>query len=318
MPNPVVTALLALSKDSPMTVDLQARQPNGLAVLLSMLLLLAGAGSFLLAVPHGGAALWALGVVLVVAGVLLPMSMKIAAPWERAIVLRLGRYVGTRGNGVFFIVPFVDSVASWIDTRTQTTGFDAEQALSKDKVPVNVDAVIFWSVHNAEQAALEVVNYREAITQVAQTSLREMIGSSGLEQLLSDRQASDQRLKETIGEKTQDWGLSVLSVEIRDVGVPQSLQDSLSRQAQADAERKARVLLGEAEKDVAQRFVEAAEIYGRVPAAMQLRAMNIIYETTKERGATVLMPTSLVNAMDPLAAAVGMQAAGAMPGGAAG
>jgi regulator of protease activity HflC (stomatin/prohibitin superfamily) len=276
---------------------------SGLTALICVLLLMLAGGVALLAVRNGSTPLYLLAGAIVLVAALVPMSMKIANPWERAIVLRLGRYVGTQGNGVFFIVPFIDEVATWIDTRTQTTSFDAEQALSKDKVPVNVDAVIFWSVHNAEQAALEVVDYRQAIKQVAQTTLREMIGCSVLEQLLSDRRASDQQLKETISEKTQEWGLSVLSVEIRDVGVPQALQDSLSRQAQADAERKARVLLGEAEKEVAQKFVEAADIYASTPAAMQLRAMNIIYETTKERGATILMPTSMVDSMNPLTAA---------------
>lgn len=287
---------------------------NALAMLICVLLLLAAGGLVLLGLRNGSPGLYALAGVTGVVAFLVPMSMKIANPWERAIVLRLGKYVGAKGNGLFFIVPFIDEVAAWIDTRTQTTSFDAEQALSKDKVPVNVDAVIFWSVHNAEQAALEVVDYRQAIKQVAQTSLREMIGSSVLEQLLSDRRASDRQLKDTIGEKTQEWGLSVLSVEIRDVGVPQALQDSLSRQAQADAERKARVLLGEAEKEVAQKFVEAADIYASTPAAMQLRAMNIIYETTKERGATILMPTSMVDSMNPVtAASLAMQAGPAVP-----
>jgi regulator of protease activity HflC (stomatin/prohibitin superfamily) len=277
--------------------------------LILVVLLVVAAGIGYRGLHSESVPLLAVAGVVAVMGLLTPMSMKIANPWERAIVLRLGKFIGAKGNGVFFIVPFIDEVSIWVDTRTQTTSFDAEQALSRDKVPVNIDAVIFWSVHNAEQAALEVVDYRQAIKQVAQTTLREMIGSSELEQLLSDRQASDERLKETISEKTQEWGLSVLSVEIRDVGVPQALQDSLSRQAQADAERKARVLLGEAEKEVARKFVEAAEIYAAVPAAMQLRAMNIIYETTKERGATILMPTTMVDSMNPAAAAsLGLQA----------
>jgi regulator of protease activity HflC (stomatin/prohibitin superfamily) len=299
---------------SPMKTNPTGTSTNqsALTMLICIVLLIAAGGLMLLGLRNESNGLFVLAGIVGLVAILVPLSMKIANPWERAIVLRLGKYVGTKGNGVFFIVPFIDEVAAWIDTRTQTTSFDAEQALSKDKVPVNVDAVIFWSVHNAEQAALEVVDYRQAIKQVAQTSLREMIGSSVLEQLLSDRRASDRQLKNTISIKTQEWGLSVLAVEIRDVGVPQALQDSLSRQAQADAERKARVLLGEAEKEVAQKFVEAANIYASTPAAMQLRAMNIIYETTKERGATILMPTTMVDSMNPItAASVAMQASNA-------
>jgi regulator of protease activity HflC (stomatin/prohibitin superfamily) len=175
-------------------------------------------------------------------------------------------------------------------------------------VPVNIDAIVFWQIHDAERAALEITNYRQAITQVAQTSLREMVGSSLLSTLLSERKQGDQLLREEIGRKTAEWGVSVLSVEIRDIGVPPALQDAMSRQAQAEREKLARVLLGQAEQEIAQKFVEAADIYARSPAALQLRAMNIIYETTKERGATILIPTAMVDAMNP-AGAVGLVAA---------
>ena len=181
--------------------------------------------------------------------------------------------------------------SSWLDQRIQTTEFNAEQALSKDTVPVNVDAVVFWQIHDPERAALEITDYRPAISRVAQTSLREMVGSSLLSTLLSDRKHGDELLREEIGRKTAEWGVAVISVEIRDIGVPAGLQDAMSREAQAERERPARVHLGQAEQEVAQKFVEAAEIYARSPAALQLRAMNIIYETTKERGATILMPT---------------------------
>ena len=240
-----------------------------------------------------------LTVVLGAAGLLVPQALLIANQWERAVVLRLGKLRAIRGPGLFVIVPFIDSVSAWLDQRIQTTEFNAEQALSKDTVPVNVDAVVFWQVHDPKRAALEITDYREAIARVAQTSLREMVGSSLLSNLLSDRKQGDALLREEIGRKTAEWGVGVISVEIRDIGVPAALQDAMSRQAQAERERQARVLLGQAEQEVAQKFVEAAEIYARSPAALQLRAMNIIYETTKERGVTILIPSAMVDSMNP-------------------
>ena len=245
-----------------------------------------------------GGLLW-LGGVLTLLGVLTPMALKMANQWERAVVLRLGRLHSVRGPGLFLILPVMDDVAAWLDQRIQTTEFNAEQALSKDTVPVDVDAVIFWQVHDPERAALEIADYRSAIARVAQTSLREMVGSSLLSTLLSDRKLGDAQLREEIARKTADWGISVISVEIRDIGVPAGLQDAMSREAQAQREAAARIHLGQAEQAVARKFVEAAEIYAESPAALQLRAMNIIYETTKERGATILMPTAMVDAMNP-------------------
>ncbi|HEY1427045.1 MAG TPA: slipin family protein [Caulobacteraceae bacterium] len=241
----------------------------------------------------------ALGIVLVIIGAFIPQSLMMASQWERAVVLRMGRLDSIRGPGVFWIVPILDRVATWVDQRIQTTEFNAEQALSKDTVPVNIDAVVFWQIHDAERAALEIVDYRSGIERVAQTSLREMVGSSALSSLLSDRKHGDEVLRDEIARKIADWGISVMSVEIRDISVPPALQDAMSRQAQAERERLARVLLGQAEQEVAIKFVEAAEIYARSPAALQLRAMNIIYETTKERGATILMPSAMVDAMNP-------------------
>jgi regulator of protease activity HflC (stomatin/prohibitin superfamily) len=242
--------------------------------------------------------LW-LGGFLTLLGVLTPMGLKMANQWERAVVLRLGRLQSVRGPGLFLIIPVMDDVAAWLDQRIQTTEFNAEQALSKDTVPVDVDAVVFWQIHDAERAALEITDYRSAIARVSQTSLREMVGSSLLSSLLSDRKHGDAQLREEIARKTADWGISVISVEIRDIGVPAGLQDAMSREAQAQREAAARIHLGQAEQLVAQKFVEAAEIYAQSPAALQLRAMNIIYETTKERGATILMPTAMVDAMNP-------------------
>jgi regulator of protease activity HflC (stomatin/prohibitin superfamily) len=197
------------------------------------------------------------------------------------------------------IIPLVDRVIAVIDGRIQTTAFNAEQALTKDTVPVNVDAIIFWNVHDAEKAALAITNYREAIDRVAQTSLREMIGASMLAALLSERKEADAQLKVEIARKTAPWGITVSSVEIRDVAIPVALQDAMSRQAQAEREKQARVILGSAELAIAGQFVAAAAIYDGHPWALQLRAMNIIYETTKERGATILMPTSMVDSLNP-------------------
>ena len=244
---------------------------------------------------------------------LIPQAIMVADQWQRAVVLRLGKLSAIRGPGLFVIVPFIDEVASWLDQRIQTTQINAEKALSKDTVPVNIDAVIFWQIHDPERAALEITDYRQAITQVAQTSLREMVGSSLLSTLLSERKQGDQLLREEIGRKTAEWGVSVISVEIRDIGVPPALQDAMSRQAQAEREKLARVLLGQAEQEIAQKFVEAADIYARSPAAMQLRAMNIIYETTKERGTTILIPTAMVDSMNPASALGIVAAAGQHP-----
>jgi regulator of protease activity HflC (stomatin/prohibitin superfamily) len=258
----------------------------------------------------GGAALsyiahmpLAVTIVLVVVGVFLGYSIKMAQQWERAVVLRVGKLHGVKGPGLFILVPIIDQVAMWIDQRIRTTEVNAEQALTKDTVPVNVDAIVFWMVHDAERAALEIADYSSAVQRVAQTSLREMIGSSVLSDLLSERKEADATLKDVIGGKTAEWGVTVNSVEIRDVAIPTNLQDAMSRQAQAEREKQARVILGSAEEEIAQKFVNAAKLYAQSPEALQLRAMNIIYETTKERGATILMPTSMVDAMNPGAAA---------------
>ncbi|MGH7880162.1 MAG: slipin family protein [Candidatus Binataceae bacterium] len=236
-------------------------------------------------------------------------SLKMANNWERFVILRLGKLSSVKGPGLFLIIPIVDAITAVIDERIQTTGFNAEQALTRDTVPVNVDAIIFWHVHDAQSAALNITDYRSAIDRVAQTSLREMIGSSHLTELLSDRKAADEVLRNEIARKTADWGISVNAVEIRDVAIPVALQDAMSRQAQAEREKEARVILGSAEAAIAQKFVDAANTYAGSAAALHLRAMNIIYETTKERGATILMPTSMVDAMNPGAAAFALNMA---------
>ena len=250
------------------------------------------------------------GAGVAVLAVLVFFGLKMANNWERYVILRAGKLSSVKGPGLFFMVPIFDSVAAVIDERIQTTGFNAEQALTRDTVPVNVDAIVFWHVHDAQAAALNITTYREAIERVAQTSLREMIGSSMLSALLAERKAADEVLRTEIARKTADWGISVNSVEIRDVAIPVALQDAMSRQAQAEREKEARVILGSAEAEIAAKFVEAARTYGSDPAALHLRAMNIIYETTKERGATILMPTSMVDSMSvALPAAFAEQAA---------
>ena len=233
------------------------------------------------------------------AAIFIALALKMANAWEKFVILRMGKLQSVKGPGLFVIIPVIDNVIAVIDGRIQTTAFNAEQALTRDTVPVNVDAIIFWHVHDAEKAALAITNYREAIDRVAQTSLREMIGSSMLAALLSDRKDADEQLKDEIAKKTSPWGISVSSVEIRDVAIPEALQDAMSRQAQAEREKQARVILGSAEAAIAGKFVEAADIYAGHPAALQLRAMNIIYETTKERGATILIPSSMVDSLNP-------------------
>ena len=256
-----------------------------------------------------------IGFAFFAAAVVIAMSLNMANVWQKFVILRLGKLQSVKGAGVFFIIPIIDRIVAIIDTRIQTTAFNAEQALTRDTVPVNVDAIIFWNVHDAEKAALAITNYREAIDRVAQTSLREMIGASMLAALLSDRKDADEQLKIEIGRKTAPWGITVSSVEIRDVAIPVALQDAMSRQAQAEREKQARVILGSAEAAIASKFVEAAAMYEGHPIALQLRAMNIIYETTKERGATILMPSSMVESLNPASAALALALSGRASGG---
>jgi regulator of protease activity HflC (stomatin/prohibitin superfamily) len=263
---------------------------NPITALVTVVFALIGAALF-----TGGLPLPGLG--FGVLAVLTLFSLKMANNWERFVILRAGKLSSVKGPGLFLIIPIVDAITAVIDERIQTTGFNAEQALTRDTVPVNVDAIVFWHVHDAQRAALNITDYRSAIDRVAQTSLREMIGASHLTELLSERKAADEVLRAEIAQKTADWGISVNSVEIRDVAIPVALQDAMSRQAQAEREKEARVILGSAEAAIAAKFVDAAKTYAGEPAALHLRAMNIIYETTKERGATILMPTSMVDSM---------------------
>jgi regulator of protease activity HflC (stomatin/prohibitin superfamily) len=236
-------------------------------------------------------------IVAAVVGFVLMQSPRVAQQWERAIVLRLGRFVGLRGPGIFWIIPFVDRVASWIDQRTITTTFAAEQTLTSDTVPVNVDAVLFWLVHDAQKAALEVQDYSQAVSWAAQTALRDIIGRTALTDLLRGREQIESELQKLIDLRSNPWGVTVSSVEMRDVVIPVALQDAMSREAQAAREKQARIILGQAEAEIAHSFQEAAKSYHENPTALHLRAMNMLYEGLKEKGALMLIPSSAVESM---------------------
>jgi regulator of protease activity HflC (stomatin/prohibitin superfamily) len=238
-------------------------------------------------------------------GLYVLFALKIADQWEKAIVLRFGRFIGLRGPGLFWIVPVVDRVTNWIDHRVMVTPFSAEKTLTKDTVPVDVDAVLFWLVWDAEKAALEVEDYQVAIAWAAQTALREVIGQMDLADILVGRARMDRDLQKIIDERTTPWGVTVQSVEIRDIVIPQELEDAMSRQAQAERERQARVILGESEKQIAQSFADASVAYHDNPTALHLRAMNMLFEGLQERGAMVIVPSTAVDTMN-LGALVGL------------
>jgi len=267
--------------------------PRSNVVAIVILLACAGSGVWwFLATnsPLPAIALCALGIVLM-------QSPKVAQQWERAIVLRLGRFIGLQGPGLFWIIPFADRVDSWIDQRTITTTFAAEQTLTSDTVPVNVDAVLFWMVHDAQKAALEVQDYEQAVSWGAQTALRDIIGRTALTELLRGRERIESELQTLIDARSNPWGITVQSVEMRDVVIPSALQDAMSREAQAAREKAARIILGEAEMEIAHSFEEAAKAYQNNPTALHLRAMNMLYEGLKEKGALMLIPSSAVESM---------------------
>ena len=225
-------------------------------------------------------------------------AVKIANQWEKAIVLRFGRFRHLAGPGMFVVIPIVDQIPTWIDHRVMVSPFNAEKTLTKDTVPINVDAVLFWVVWDAQKAALEVENYREAISWAAQTALRDIIGKTLLADLLVGRDKIDAELQTIIDQRTNPWGVTVQSVEIRDIVIPAELEDAMSRQAQAERERQARVILGESEKQIAHSFLEAAIIYEGNGTALHLRAMNMLFEGLKEKGALVIVPSSAVDTMN--------------------
>lgn len=258
--------------------------------------------SLIVPVLLGGLVTWLMfnpvGIIVgLLLGLLLSQSPKIARQWERAVVLRLGKYVGLRGPGLFWIIPFVDSVSAWVDQRVITTSFAAEETLTSDTVPVNVDAVLFWMVYDPEKAALEVQNYPQAVSWAAQTALRDIIGRTSLTDLLRGRERIEDELQQLIDERSNPWGVTVQSVEMRDVIIPTALQDAMSREAQAAREKQARIILGQAEVEIANSFEIAARSYRDNPTALHLRAMNMLYEGLKEKGALMLVPSSAVESM---------------------
>ena len=248
------------------------------------------------AVSETVAGLWFAFMTLVALYIL--FAWQIAKQWEKAVVLRLGKFRGIYGPGLFWIVPVVDSVAAWVDQRVMVTPFRAEKTLTKDTVPVDVDAVLFWMVFDAEKAALEVEDYRAAVSWAAQTALREIIGQKELAEILTGRAAMDEQLQRIIDERTTPWGVSVQSVEIRDIVIPPNLEEAMSRRAQAERERQARVILGQSELEIAESFSKAAKAYAENPTALHLRAMNMLFEGLKEKGALVIVPSSAVETMN--------------------
>jgi hypothetical protein len=247
-------------------------------------------------VPGGWIGLYVLGMMLI--GTYLVFALKVASQWEKAVVLRLGRFHKLAGPGAFWIIPVIDTLPIWVDHRVMVTSFSAEKTLTRDTVPVDVDAVLFWLVWDAEKAALEVEDYRSAISWASQTGLREVIGSLALSDILVGRAMMDAELQKIIDQRTTPWGITVQSVEIRDVVIPQGLEDAMSRQAQAERERQARVILGESEKQIAASFAEASQAYISNPTALHLRAMNMLFEGLKEKGALVIVPSSAVDTMN--------------------
>lgn len=266
--------------------------------IFAVLLLVAIVGALLM---DGKVADWIIGTVtlgLMVIGTYILYALRVASQWEKAIILRLGRFHKLAGPGLFWIVPVIDTIPAWIDHRVMVSPFTAEKTLTKDTVPVDVDAVLFWVVWDAEKAALEVKDYVSAISWAAQTALREIIGQMTLADILVGRSKMDLELQKIIDDRTTPWGVTVQSVEIRDVIIPPDLEDAMSSQAQAERERQARVILGESEKQIAASFAEASQAYVDNPTALHLRAMNMLFEGLKEKGALVIIPSSAVETMN--------------------
>jgi regulator of protease activity HflC (stomatin/prohibitin superfamily) len=230
-------------------------------------------------------------------GLYLLFSIKVVRQWEKVALLRLGKYAGLRGPGLFTILPVIETLSPYVDQRVRVASVTAESALTRDTVPVNVDAIVFWMVWNAEKSILEVENYMQAVNMSAQTALRESIGRHELAQMITERETLGRELQRVLDEKTTSWGITVQSVEVRDVRIPQGLEDAMSRQAQAERERQARIILGQAETEISDKFVQAAAAYSDNPTALHLRAMNMLYEAIKERGSMVIVPSSAVETM---------------------
>jgi regulator of protease activity HflC (stomatin/prohibitin superfamily) len=261
---------------------------------------------------HNDVLLWTfivLWFVLLMISLFFYNCLKVADQWDRVVVLRLGKFKAVQQPGVFWLAPFVDTIAKWIDTRIMTTDLLAEETITRDTVPVDVDAVMFWLVYDTKKAALEVEDFENAVTWAAQTALRDLIGKTQLADLLTGRDVLDKQLQEIIDERTEPWGVSVRSVEIREIRIPRELQDTMSRQAQAERERQARVILGDSERQIAESFAEASKWYVNNPVALHLRAMNMLFEGLKEKGSLMIVPSSAIDSMN-LGAMVGLAAGG--------
>ena len=274
------------------------RPPNSFAFLVFIVILgIGGAIAHrMYAASAGVESLWAGGVAVVIA-LVVSSSIQVADQWERVVVLRLGKFHVLTGPGLFFIIPVIDSARYWIDTRVITASFNAEKTLTKDTVPVDVDAVLFWKVLDPKKAALDVADYKSAINWASQTALRDVIGKTMLSNMLEGREQISKELQKIIDERTEPWGINVISVEIKDVRIPPALEDAMSMQAQAERERQARVILGDSERQVAEKFAEAAKTYTNDPVALHLRAMNMLYEGLKQNATIVIVPSSAVETM---------------------
>ena len=260
---------------------------------VSLLVLSLAAGAVAMAVTGGRAGL----VIGALVGLYFLFAIRIADQWEKVAVLRFGRFIGLRGPGLFYMIPIIDRLSRYVDQRVRVANVSAESTLTRDTVPVNVDAIVFWMVWNAEKSILEVQDFTQAIMLSAQTALRESIGRHELHQMVAEREMLGKELQRILDEKTNPWGITVQSVEVRDVRIPQGLEDAMSRQAQAERERQARIILGQAEKEISNSFVQAAAAYAENPVALHLRAMNMLYEAIKEKGAMVIVPSTAVETM---------------------
>jgi regulator of protease activity HflC (stomatin/prohibitin superfamily) len=270
---------------------------NPLATLVFFILITVG-GLFSLVVFSVAPVLGTgLGILTFLVACVVSSAIKVADQWNRAVVLRLGRFHGLKGPGFFLIIPIIDMIPYWIDTRIIPTSFKAEKTLTKDTVPVDVDAVLFWQVVDPKKAALDVADYRSAINWASQTALRDVIGKTLLADMLEGRDKISGDLQRIIDERTEPWGIKVTSVEVKDVLIPPALQDAMSMQAQAERERQARVILGDSERQVAEKFAEAGRTYANDPVALHLRAMNMLYEGLKENSTIVIVPSSAVESM---------------------
>jgi regulator of protease activity HflC (stomatin/prohibitin superfamily) len=278
---------------------IEMRRINYFSILIFMVILAIGAGlsyaSYFISADNAGS-VW-IGIISLVIAITVSSAIKVSDQWEKAVILRLGKFRSLKGPGLFFIIPVIDTIPYWIDTRVITTTFKTEKTLTKDTVPVDVDAVLFWKVIDPKKAALDVADYQSAISWASQTALRDVIGKTMLSDMLEGREKISKELQKIIDERTEPWGVNVISVEVKDVLIPPALEDAMSMQAQAERERQARVILGDSERQVAEKFGEAARTYSDNPTAFHLRAMNMLYEGLKQNATIVIVPSTAVETM---------------------